>query len=412
MTGRCVAVTGLGLVSSIGLDEDAFWTNLLAGRPGIRALEGFDLDGMDVVNGAQVDTAELDERQDRRTRRVGRTVRLALEAARQALDAAGRLTNEAQDVASVWGSAYGPCEALYTTQLRYIERGVKGMRPSTVPMCMVNSISSGVSIEFQLLGTNQTIVSACTSATNAIGYAFRMIRDGYADAALCGGVDACFDPYHYGAWNNLGVLSKIPEPERALRPFAADRDGTLIGEGAGALMLESLELAEARGARIRGEIIGYGESSDATHLTSPSVEGQSKAICRALQSAGVAPEAIGFINAHGTATQSNDVTESRSILEALGPAGAQIPVCANKSYFGHTLGASGALESAAALLSLEAGVLPPNLNLERPDPEVDLRLVGEKPLAIDAELAMKTSFGFGGGNGVLIFRRSANGAVG
>ncbi len=411
MTHRRVVVTGLGLVSSIGLDEDTVWKSLLAGRSGIRPLEGFDLDGIDVVNGAQVDTAELDERQGRRARRTSRTVRFALEAARQALEAAGRISNEAQDVASVWGSAYGPCEALYTTQRRYVERGAKGMRPSTVPSCMVNSISSGVSIEFQLLGTNQTIVSACTSATNAIGHAFRMIHDGYADAVLCGGADACFDPYHYGAWNNLGVLSKISEPEHALRPFAADRAGTLIGEGAGALLRESRELAESRGARIRGEIVGYGESSDATHLTSPSVEGQAKAIRAALDAAGAAPGAIGFLNAHGTATQSNDVTESRSILEALGPAGARIPVSANKSYFGHALGASGALESVATLLSLEAGMLPPNLNLERPDPECGVHLVGEKPLAIDAELAMKTSFGFGGGNGVLVFRRSVNGAA-
>jgi 3-oxoacyl-[acyl-carrier-protein] synthase II len=408
---RRVVVTGFGLVSSIGLDEETVWTNLLVGRPGIRALEGLDLGGIDVVNGAQVDTAELDARQDRRMRRVGRTLRFALAAARQALEASGRISNGPQDVASVWGSAYGPCEVLYATQRRYVERGVKGMRPSTVPMSMVNSISSGVSIEFRLLGTNQTIVSACTSATNAIGLAFRMIRDRHADAVLCGGVDACFDPYHYGAWNNLGVLSKIPEPERALRPFAADRDGTLIGEGAGALLLESLELAEARGTRIRGEIVGYGESSDATHLTSPSVEGQSKAIRGALDAAGVAPGALGFINAHGTATQSNDVTESRSILDALGPAGARIPVSASKSYFGHTLGASGAIESIATLLSLEAGLLPPNQNLEHPDPECGIRLVGEKPLEIDAELAMKTSFGFGGGNGVLIFRRSVNGAA-
>lgn len=404
MTKRRVAVTGLGVVSAIGLDEATVWNSLLNGSSGIRTLAGFDLDGIDVKNGAQVDTAKLDERQDRRTRRAGRTIRLALEAARQALEAADRISAEPQDVASIWGSAYGPCEALYTTQRRYVERGVKGMRPSTVPNCMVNSISSGISIEFQLLGTNQTIVSACTSATNAIGQAYRMIRDGHADAVLCGGVDACFDPYHYGAWNNLGVLSKIPEPERALRPFAADRDGTLIGEGAGALMLESLELAESRGSRVRAEIVGYGESSDGTHLTSPSVEGQAKAIRAALDAAAVAPAAIGFVNAHGTATQANDVTESRSIVAALGSAAADIPVSATKSYFGHTLGASGALESVATILSLEAGVLPPNLNRERPDPECGIRLVGEKPLEVDTELAMKTSFGFGGGNGVLIFR--------
>lgn len=406
MTAREVAVTGLGIVSAIGLDESEVRDALLAGRTGIAPLGGFDLDDIDVRNGAQVDDAALDERQDRRTRRNGRTIRFALEASRQALEGAGLLRDEPQDVASIWGSAYGPCESLYATQRRYVERGVKGMRPSTVPACMVNSISSGVSIAFGLLGTNQTVVSACTSATNAIGTAFRMIRDGHADTVLCGGVDACFDPYHYGAWNNLGVLSKIAEPERALRPFAEDRDGTLIGEGAAALVLESRERAEARGARLRGRILGYGESSDATHLTSPSVEGQATAIRRALGSAGLPAAEIGFVNAHGTATQSNDRTESLSILEALGSAAETIPVSACKSYFGHTLGASGALESVATLLSLESGSLPPNLNLEHPDPECGLCLVGEKPLASDARHAMKTSFGFGGGNGVLIFGKA------
>ena len=270
---------------------------------------------------------------------------------------------------------------------------------------MMNTISAGISIHFGLTGSNQMIVSACTSATNAIGQAFRMVRDGHAKSVLCGGVEASFDPFYYGVWNNLGVLSEIPEPDRAVRPFDADRAGMLLGEGAGALFLETLDSAEARGATIRGEIAGYGESSDAVNIAAPSVAGQVKAIRKALASAGVSPEQIGFVNAHGTATVTNDLTESRSIREALGSATNSIPVSANKSSFGHTLGASGALESIVTFLALERGIVPPNINLDNPDPECHLRLVGSEPMELDAELAMMNSFGFGGGNGVLILKR-------
>jgi 3-oxoacyl-[acyl-carrier-protein] synthase II len=269
---------------------------------------------------------------------------------------------------------------------------------------MANSISAGVSIEFQLLGTNHVVVSACTSSTNAIGQAFRAIRHGYAEAVLVGGVDAFFDPFYYGVWNNLGVLSTIADPERAVRPFDSERTGTLLGEGAGALLLESFATAARRGVRPRGEILGYGESSDATHVTSPDVNGQVRAIRRAVESAGVAPEDIGYINAHGTGTAANDVTESLSIVAALGDVGARIPVGAMKSYFGHTLGASGAIELVATLLALEAGVAPPNRNLEQPDPQCRIELVGSAPRRLSSRMAIKNSFGFGGGNGVLVLR--------
>jgi 3-oxoacyl-[acyl-carrier-protein] synthase II len=248
-------------------------------------------------------------------------------------------------------------------------------------------------------------VSACAAGTNAIGTAFRQIRNGYSDVVLCGGVDAFLDPFFFGVWNNIPALSRNPDPARACRPFDADRDGLVLGEGAGALVLESLDSAERRGARIRGEVAGYGESSDAGHITHPSVEGQAEAIRRALASAGVAPSEIGFINAHGTATRANDVTESRSIRAALGDAAASIPVASNKSYFGHTLGAAGGIETIVTLLGLEAGKVPPNLNLDNPDPECELCLVGDQPLEIDSPVAMKNSFGFGGGNAVLILKR-------
>jgi 3-oxoacyl-[acyl-carrier-protein] synthase II len=407
---RRVVITGMGIVSPIGLDEETVWSNLLAGQTGIGPITLFDASENKVQIGAEIDSAVLDDRQQGRLRRADRAVRLAIEASRQALEQARRLGDDPpaeQDVAVIWGSGVGPAHSTWAGHVRLAQKGPKGLRPSSVPNLMMNTITANISIHFRLTGSNQTIVSACTSATNAIGQSFRMVRDGHADAVLCGGVDASLDPFYYGVWNNLGVFSTIPEPERALRPFDADRAGTLLGEGAGALMIETLESAERRGAAIRGEIVGYGESSDASNMTAPSAAGQAKAITRALDSAGLSPNDIDFINAHGTATQANDVTESQSIRQALGSAADAIPVSANKSYFGHTLGASGALESVVTILGLERGVLPPNLNLDNPDPECRVRLVGSEPMELAGTLAMKNSFGFGGGNGVLVFRRSA-----
>lgn len=411
-----VVVTGLGLVSALGHGVDGSWQRLLEGSTGLGPIEGFDVAGHTVTQGGEIDMAPLDARQKGKLRRADRTVRLAIEASRQALEDAGYLTDDdasttaGLDIANLWGCGCGPCGTLYQANLRFAAKGPQGMRPSTVPSCMANSISAGVSIHFGLRGSNQVIVSACTSATNAIGTGFRMIRHGYADAVLCGGVEAFFDPFYYGVWNNLGVLSRVPDAEGALRPFDRDRDGTLLGEGAGALLLESADAAARRGRPVRGEIVGYGETSDGTHLTAPSVSGQAEAIHRALADAAgsgqaITAEDIVYINAHGTATQANDTTECQSIVEALGEVGRTIPVGASKSYFGHTLGASGALESIVTLLALEHRVAPANLNLDHPDPDCAVELIGDQPRPLADGLAMKNSFGFGGGNGVLIFGR-------
>lgn len=407
---RRVAVTGLGLISALGPDVDSNWQQLLAGRSGLADIAGFEVAGNTVTQGGEVDMAPFADRLKGKLRRADRTLQLAVEASRQALSAAGWLADDGEadnglDMANLWGCGCGPCGTLYQANVRFAAKGPQGMRPSTVPSCMANSISAGVSIQFRLRGTNQVIVSACTSSTNAIGQGFRLIRHGYADAVLCGGVEAFFDPFYYGVWNNLGVLSTLGDPATALRPFDRDRAGTLLGEGAGALLLESFDSARRRGATLRGEVLGYGESSDGTHLTAPSVEGQATAIRRALADADATADDIAYINAHGTATPANDTTECRSIVEALGEAGRHIPVGASKSYFGHTLGASGALESIVTLLALEANTAPANLNLDHPDPDCALQLIGAAPQALSGGLAMKNSFGFGGGNGVLIFRR-------
>jgi len=407
---RRVVVTGLGMASAIGLDEKTLWSNLLGGRTGIDRLKSIDTTGYRVGIGAEVDPEAVARRLKRLKRRpVDRALDLAMIAGADALAQAGLVTEPPytpQDVAVIFGTGVGSAQSHFEGFSAFFDKGVRGLRPSTIPKCMYNAISSGLSIHFRLTGSNLMAVSACTSATNAIGAAFRQVRHGYAETVLCGGAEGFFDPFFFGVWNNLGVLSTHADPQRACRPFDADREGCVLGEGAGALVIESLDRALDRGARIRGEILGYGESSDAFHRTKPSTEGQAAAMRSALRDAGVDPVDLGSVNAHGTATHANDLTESQSIREVLGTAVDQVPVVANKSYFGHTLGASGALETIVALLGLESGVVPPNLNLERPDPECKVRLVGNETLTVESPIAMKNSFGFGGGNGVLVLRRA------
>jgi 3-oxoacyl-[acyl-carrier-protein] synthase II len=408
---RKVVVTGIGVVTAVGIDEASLWDSMMAGRSGIAAIRAFDASDYKVGIAAEIDNQPLDAAlRARGWRKSDRALDIAIEAAGQALDQAGLLADgppfPPQEIATIIGSGVGPAYSLYTAFNGFTNKGLRGLRPTTVPRCMANSFSAGISIHYNLTGANYVVVSACTSSTNAIGDAFRRIRERHADVVLCGGTDAFFDPFYYGTWNNLGVLSKNPDPAKAYRPFDTDRDGCLLGEGAGVLILESHEHATERGARIRGEILGYGESSDATHITGPSVEGQAKAIRRALESADVEPAEIGYVNAHGTATRTNDECESRSIRLALGDATDAIPVGANKPYFGHTLGAAGAIETIVTLLSLESGRVPANLNLDTPDPACNVRLVGRESMAIDPKVAMKNSFGFGGGNGVLILGRA------
>jgi 3-oxoacyl-[acyl-carrier-protein] synthase II len=405
---RRVGVTGLGLVTALGHSETDVWSSLLAGRSALRVLRNHDYTGNKVRSGAEIDLAALETGLSPALRRADRTVKFAAEAARQALAQARCLPDAAdrpEGVATIFGSGCGPTETLHASHDRFAEKGPAGMRPSSVPNGMANAVSAALSIEYRLTGANYTVVSACTSATNAIGIGFRMVRDGHADAVLCGGTDNSFDPFYYALWNNLGVFSTVPDPVRALRPFAADRAGTLLGEGAGALLIESFGSARRRGVRIRGELAGYGESSDATHITGPSALGQAAAIRAALRSANVGPRDIGYINAHGTGTDANDATEAEAIRAALGDAADDVPVGAVKSYVGHTLGASGAIETIATLLALEHGVAPGNLNLENPDPACRVRLIGATPQPLATGVALKNSFGFGGGNAVLVLRR-------
>ncbi|MEI6971143.1 MAG: beta-ketoacyl-[acyl-carrier-protein] synthase family protein [bacterium] len=406
---RKVVVTGLGVVSPVGLDESTLWQNMIGGRHGIRLLSLLNAEEFKSKSVAEIDqtllAAALAARQMRPADRAGD---LATLAAAQALEAAGLAGGQepvAKRVAVVIGTGGGVSESVEDAYRRYWEGGLKGIRPTTIVRVINNSISGNISIKYRLTGPNFVITSACASASNAIGMAMRMVRDGYEDKVLCGGTDSLFSRSLFGAWDKIGAMSKNPDPNRASRPFDTDRDGFVMGEGAAMIVVESEESAKARGVRIRGEICGYGESSDADHFTRPSSAGQAAAIRAALDDAGVRPDEVGFVNAHGTATEANDECECQSIRDALGNAADDVLVASNKSFFGHAMGASGALESVVTLLGLENGIVPPNLNLDHPDPKCTLRFVPGTATAIVPPVAIKNSFAFGGTNAVLVFRR-------
>jgi len=409
---RRVVITGMGTVSALGFNETELWDHLITGQTGIRTITHLDTSELKTTVGATIDREKLRTAlQQIRVRYTDITVDAAMLASDQALKQAGLLaegeTPAPQDVATIIGTGIGSAES-YSESVRSLnEKGVKGVRPTTVPRCMANAVCSQIAIRYRLTGPNYVVTAACTSSTTAIGIAYRMVKDGYIDKALCGGSDTIFEPLTLTAWDRLGVMSKNPDPARACRPFDRDRDGCVIGEGAAALVIETLESAKARGATIRAEIVGYGESSDAKHITSPDAEGQARAILAALDSAGIAPDALGAINAHGTATSANDPTECESTRMALGPAAASIPLASLKPYFGHLLGGSGAIETLAAVLSLEKGILPPVLNLDNPDETTaGLCFTGNAPTPLQRPYILKNSFGFGGNNGVLVLRRA------
>jgi 3-oxoacyl-[acyl-carrier-protein] synthase II len=406
---RRVVITGLGAVSAYGFGEQVIWDNMIAGKTGISTISHIDTSCFKTTVGGTVDREALQtELSALRLRYTDMTVSAGIFAADQALKQAGLIGDappyEHQEIATLIGTGIGSVESYYAAVQSYIEKGLKGVRPTTVPRCMANAVCSQIAIRYRLTGPNYVMTSACTSSTTAIGVGFRMIKDGYIDTALCGGADTVFEPLTMAAWDRLGIMSKDPNPITCCRPFDRDRDGCVIGEGAAALVLESLDSALARGATIRAEVCGYGESSDAMHITSPDAPGQARAIRAAVDSAGINADEIGYISAHGTATKANDPSECAAVKLALGAAAADIPMGSSKSYFGHLLGGSGAIETLATVLMLEHRELPANLNLDNPDDACDACLVGNVAQPLTKPVALKNSFGFGGNNGVLVLR--------
>lgn len=402
-----VVVTGLGAVSPLGNDTDSFFAGLVAARSGIRRL---DSTWPGNVFAGRVDI-DLDAHFPK-IRRIGmdRVAMLALLAARQATQQAGLAvaTTDRADTGLYWGTGMGGAATLEGAYHDLLVRKAARLKPSTIVSVMTNAATGQIGIEMGIRGPSCTYSSACSSSAVAIGEAFRAIRFGLVRAALAGGSEALLTEGVIKSWESLGTLARIDaeRPETSCRPFAADRSGFLLAEGAAALVLEEESAARARGAAILAEIIGYGNTTDASHITQPDVDGQSRAMRAALAEAAIAPDEIDHINAHGTGTRAGDVVESAAIRQVFEAHAYRIPVSATKALHGHVMGATGALEFVAALEAMRHAIAPPTAHLWRSDADCDLDYVALQARALArSETVMSNSFGFGGNNAVLIARR-------
>ena len=408
---RRVVITGLGAVTPLGNDVPSLWKGLLAGSSGVDPITLFDPSNLEVQIAAEVkdfDPVALFGR--RKARRNARFTLFALEAARQAVFDARLQTEQGdnREIGVLIGTAIGGMITLLENFQVLQKRGPRQVSPFMVPMMMPNAASAAIAIAYGLRGPNLSVASACATGSHAIGESAEMIRRGQAEVMLSGGSEAVICPVALSGMKNMGALSTSnEEPERVSRPFDADRDGFVMGEGAAVLTLESLEHARARGARIYCEIIGYGSTCDAYHITAPDETGQGavRAIEQALSDAGLTPKEIDYINAHGTSTPLNDRIETLAIRAAFGPHAERLAVSSTKSMIGHLLGAAGAVEAVACVKSLETGWVHPTINYETPDPECDLDYVPNQAKQLEPRVILSNSFGFGGHNSCVIFRR-------
>lgn len=405
-----VVVTGLGVVSPLGNDIDTFWRRLVAGESGVGPITRFDTSDYKVHIAAEVKDFEAEDFIDKRqVRRLDLFSRYAVAAAKlAAADAEFDPRPEADRVGAVVGSGVGGLQTLHTEIDKLLTKGPDRVNPLLVPMMIPNMGAAHVSLELGIKGPLSATVTACAAGSDAIGYAARIIRHGDAEVMFAGGSEAPVSPVGVAGFAAARALSlRNDDPEHASRPFDAGRDGFVIGEGAGCLVLESLEHAQARGARIYAELAGAGMSSDAFHMTLPDETGksQARAMKMALKEAGLEPSAIDYINAHGTATSAGDIAETKAIKVALGKHARSVAISSNKSMIGHCLGASGAIEAVATVLTIVNSLLPPTINLTDPDPACDLDYVPLRSRFHKVDVAASNSFGFGGHNVTLVFRR-------
>ena len=406
-----VVVTGIGAVSPLGCGTDVNWQALLAGRSGIGPITAFDASDFPVRIAGQVpgfDPAAYLEKKD--IKKVDRFAQFAIAAAQMAMDDA-RLTvtpEEAPRVGVVVGVGMGGIATIEEAVRSFYDDGLKRLSPFFIPRLIANMAPGHIAIRFGCTGVNYTPTSACASGGQAVGEAFRLVRYGDQDVVISGGAEAAITPMGVGGFAVMRAMStRNDEPERASRPFERHRDGFVVGEGAGVLVVESLAHARARGARIYCELAGYGANGDAYHITSPAPDGRGAAECMrlALASGGIDPLEVDYINAHGTATPYNDVNETQAIKAVFGEHAARIAVSSTKSMTGHLLGGAGGVEAVYTALALHHGWLPPTINYDEPDPECDLDYVPNTARQARARVALSNSFGFGGANACIAFRR-------
>jgi len=413
--GRRVVITGIGLVTPLGCGTEKNWQALIGGRSGIAPITHFNTTDFPVrIAGEVRDFTPSAYLEQKEIKKVDPFAQFAIAAAQMAMEDAGlTVAPEIADrVGVLIGVGMGGIQTIEQAHMQFLEDGPKRLSPFFIPRLIANLAPGQVAIRFGCKGVNYSAASACASGGHGVGEAARLIRFGYQDAMICGGAEAAVTPMGVGGFAAMRALStRNDEPQRASRPFDRQRDGFVIAEGAGILVLEVLEHAQARGARVYAELAGYGANGDAYHITSPSPEGEGAARCMqlALEDAEIAPTEVDYINAHGTSTPYNDANETKAIKRVFGEHAARMAVSSTKSMTGHLLGAAGGVEAAYTALALYHGVLPPTINYEEPDPECDLDYVPNEARHALSRAALSNSFGFGGTNACLALRAFGTG---
>lgn len=408
---RRVVVTGVGIVSPLGTGIEKSWSGAKEGRSGIREITRFASAGFPVrIAGEVPDFDAGDAIEKKELKKMDTFIQFAVAAGVMAFKDSGyRITEENADMVGVYiGAGIGGLAAIEHWHDVLREKGPDRITPFFIPMVIINLASGQVSIKIGAKGPNSCAVTACATGTHSIGDAYRLIQHGSADVMIAGGTEATITPLCVAGFNAMKALStRNDEPQKASRPFDRERDGFVVGEGAGVVVLEELESARKRGAKIYAEVVGYGLNSDAYHMTTPSPDGAGAAKCMelALKSSGLAKEDIGYVNAHGTSTHYNDLYETMAIKKVFGDHARKLAISSTKGMTGHLLGAAGGIEAVFTVMALKEGVIPPTINYENPDPDCDLDYVPNVARDVKIKAAVSNSFGFGGTNGVLVFKR-------
>lgn len=406
-----VVITGLGAITPIGIGKENYWNSLLAGKSGIGYITRFNAENHDAKIAAEINDFNPQEFLDKKeAKRMDRFAQFAVSATKLALEDGNiNLDGLNKDrIGAIIGSGIGGIESLENEVIKYTEKGPKRVSPLFIPMMISNMAAGQVSMNFGLTGSSMTITTACASATHSIGESFRMIKHGYLDMVITGGTEASITPVSVAGFCSMKALStRNDDPQKASRPFDKERDGFIMGEGAGILVLEELEHALKRGATIYAEVVGYGATSDAFHITQPDpdAKGATKAMALALEDGSVDFKEIGYINAHGTSTYFNDKLETLAIKTLFKEHAKDINISSTKSMTGHLLGAAGGIEAIATALALKEGMIPPTINYENPDEECDLNYTPNKAVQRDINYAMSNSLGFGGHNATILLKK-------
>jgi 3-oxoacyl-[acyl-carrier-protein] synthase II len=407
---RRVVITGMGVVHSMGFGLDSFWSAIKEGKSGISTLTKFDTENYDAKVAAEIKNFEPTEYIDKKeAKRMDIFTQYAMAAAKMAVEMSGLKMEEEDSFRAgvIVGSGIGGIQTLEDQHHTLETKGAGRVSPFFITSMIANMAAGRIAIEYNLQGFNECVVTACASGNNAIGDAFKVIQRGDAEIMLTGGAESAITPLSYAGFCANKALSTNPDPATACRPFDRDRDGFIMGEGSGILVLEELEHAQKRGAFIWGEVVGYGCTCDAHHITAPHPEGigGTRSMKNAIDDAGIKPEEIGYVNAHGTSTPLNDVAETKVIKAVFGEYAYKLAVSSTKSMTGHLLGAAGAIEAIITAMSLKESFLPPTINLQNPDPECDLDYVANKGRYADIKYALSNALGFGGHNAAIVLKK-------